>query len=336
MVEVNNLFDFCDSNTTCYNSIFFVGEIYGNSLLTLSFDINSNYIHKYSNEWLYLIDCYYPTSCFYSKFVDCYRNVLNNKANNIVVNDDVVSFITSFSTGTIHGYSGIYYIISEYLRNYEQYRDKKIIVLRNSQKGILDIIEHLCNRGAIDRDKIIYIEQHTVYHIHSITYIPNRYHMISDELCDRVTEIIYKYVVPDRDNLLYYESLNLPRNLDTICVIKGSNSHNLTIDGIVQQDTINNFSNTWGVTIIEPGEIHEVHLIHSINQSRIFITTWGTAFFKNFVYISDNCQKIIVLIIGENFINQFNHCYHKGLKRYKNAEIIYKIIDENLNFNPYE
>jgi hypothetical protein len=336
MIEVNNLFDYCNDSIVCYNALLFVGEIIGNTLQLMSIDINNNYIHKYSNEWLYLINNYYPSSPFYNNFIERYKNIVNNKPNNIVINEDVISFITSFSTGTVHGYSGIYYILSEYLKNYEQYKNKKIIVYRNSQKGILDIIEHMCNRGAIDRNNIIYIEKNTLYHIHSITYIPNKYHIINNDLCNIVTQIIYQYIIPDRNNIEYYESLNLPKNLDTICIIKGSNSHNLTSDGIVHQDSINNFSNIWGITIIEPGNIHEVHLIHAINKSRIFITTWGTAFLKNFIYISDDCQKIIVLIIGDAFINQYHNNYNNKLNRYKNAEIIYKIVDVSLNFNPFE
>ena len=87
-----------------------------------------------------------------------------------------------------------------------------------------------------------------------------------------------------------------------------------------------------------PFFLNEIHLIHYINQCENLIILWGTSFFKNYVYISDNCKKIIVLVMeNSNFIEQYN-CHKNNnilLKKFKNAEIIYKIIDSELNFNPF-
>jgi hypothetical protein len=336
MIDINNLFQYCDESILCSNTLFSVGDNHGNTVLTLSVNSDNNYINKYSNEWLYLINSYYPCNPLYNSLINFYNHIVHNRESAHHINEDVISFITSFSTGTVHGYSGIYHIISEYLNNYEIYKDKKIIVAVNSQKGILDIIDHLCHKGAIDRNKIIYLDKNIIYRINSITFIPNRHHIIDGDLPNKVTDIINKYFVPDRNDIEYYNSLKIPHNLDVICIIKGSNSHNLTGDGVVPQCNIINFANSWGISIIEPGEIHEVELIHSINQSRIFITTWGTAFMKNFSYISDHCQRIVVLVIGHEFIQQYNNTMPNVLTRHKNAEIVYRIVDESLNLNPFE
>ena len=338
MVNINNLFEFCNNSIDCKDILYSYGEMIGNSTLTIGIKNDNNHIYTYSNEWLYLIKTYYPGSSYYNNLIDYFYKVINNKHNVHVINEEAISFITCFSTGTVHGYTGIYYIISEYINNYELYKNKKILVAANSQQGILDIINHMCNRNLIDRNNIIYLEKNKIYHFFSITFIQNHYHNFGGELCNKVTDIITKYIAPDRSDRLYYDSLNLPQNLDRLCIIKGSNSVNLTSDGIVPQNNVINFTNRWGLTIIEPNIINEICLIHCINQCRELIITWGTAFLKNYVYISDYCQKIIVLVIGDGFIGQYNSYLNTGtlLLKYKNANIVYRIVDTNLNVNPNE
>jgi hypothetical protein len=329
-ININNLFDYCDDSIICNNALFSIGEKSGNTVLTLSVNNNNNFIYKYSNEWLYLINGYYP-SPFYDELLKFYYHIINNKEKSHIINEDVISFITSFSTGTTHGYTGLYYMISEYLDNIELYKDKKIIVAKNSQSGILDIINHLCSINIIDSNKIIYLEKNIIYNIYSITFIPNKYHAFTDDICNKIEDIINKYIIPYRD-IDKYKSLNL----DNICIIKGSTSDKLTENGVVPQDNIIKFANLWNLTILEPGKINEIELINCISEAKLFIVSMGTAFEKNSIYISDKCKKIIVLVIGEAYINQYNSSLSTNLKKYKNAEIIYKIVDENLDFNPYE
>ena len=338
MVNINNIFEFCNNSIDCNDVLFSIGENIGNTILTIAIKNDDNHIYTYSNEWLYLIKLYYPDNSYYQKLINFYHNIINNKKNIEIINEDVISFITCFCTGTVHGYCGIYNVISEYLNNYEIHKHKKILLAKNSQQGILDIINHLCNKNIIDKDKIIYIQKNKTYHFHSITFIPNRFHIFEEELSNKVCDIMNKYIIQDRFDTLYYNSLNLPSNLDKICIIKGTNSTNLTTDGIVPQNNIIDFASRWGITIIEPGMINEINLIHCINQCKIFITTWGTSFLKNYIHISDECEKIIVLIIGNAFIGQYNDYLNKNSLRvkYKNANIVYKIIDYNLIFNLYE
>jgi hypothetical protein len=196
MIHLNNLFDYCDNSTICEDVIFSIGNDFGNTSHILAVKNSNNYIYTYANEWLYLIKSYYPQQHYYNDFLNFYNHTINNKSNNQYIGEDVISFITSFSRGTVHGYSGIFNIIIEYIKNYEIYKDLKIIVSKNSQKGILDIIEHFCNRNIIDRNKIIYIEKNIIYHIHKITFIPNSYHIINNDLANEVADLV------DKDNSL--------------------------------------------------------------------------------------------------------------------------------------
>jgi hypothetical protein len=338
MVNISNLFEFCNDSVECRDVLYSVGNNIGNTLITIAIKNDNNHIYTYSNEWLYLIKNYYPHSEIYPRLIDYFYKVINNKQNVEVINYEAISFITCFTRGTVHGYTGIFTILYEFINNIEKYKNKKILVSVDIQQGILDLIYHLCNRNIIDRNNIIFIPKYKVYHFTSITFIPNWSHTFGDDLANKVTEIINRFITPDRNDQLYYNSLNIPTNLDKICIIKGTNSHNITSDGIVPQANVINFANSWGFTLIEPNIINEICLIHCINQCRIFVTTWGTAFLKNFVYISDKCEKIIVLVIGDNFIGQYNSYLNSNTLKYrhKNANIVYRIIDLNLNFNPNE
>lgn len=70
-----------------------------------------------------------------------------------------------------------------------------------------------------------------------------------------------------------------------------------------------------------------------IYNCKLFVSSWGTAFLKNYIYISETCEEIIVLIIGDEFINQYKS--HKSsntlLLQYKNATINYIFANETLD-----
>ena len=81
--------------------------------------------------------------------------------------------------------------------------------------------------------------------------------------------------------------------------------------------------------------MNEIELINRVNEAQIFVTSWGTAFFKNYIYISNKCEKIIVLVIGNAFINQYNNFISLNVlqTKFKNAIISYHIVDKMLNIN---
>lgn len=334
MINIDNLFNYCDNSNECKDVIFSIGEQIENTMNHLAIKNSDKYIYANSNEWLYLINCYYPNHGYYPSIINFYNTIKNNLNNVIVINENVISFITSFSLGTVHGYSGLFYILDEYLNNKDKFNNYKIIVYKNSQDGILNIIQHLVNKEIINKNDIIYLEKNKIYHFRSIYFISNKYHVFDNDLGNKVSYFINKYILPDKKNLIYIKSLNLPNKLDNILIIKGNNSINLTNDGVFLSNRINNFIKKWNLTHIEPGIIDEIKLIHIIQDCSLFVVSWGTSFAKNFVYISDKCQKIIVLIMkGSTFEKQYNDMAHHLMKKFKNAEIIYKLIDNELNDN---
>lgn len=229
-------------------------------------------------------------------------------------------------------------MLYEYFENYELYKDLKLLVYVNSQQGILDIINHLINKNILSRDKIIYLSPHIQYLFNRITFIPNKYHVFHSSndinFGYQLEPYLNKWFIEDKNDINYYSSLKLPNN-DKICIIKSSNSNNLTGDGIVHVNNINHFCNRNNLTFVEPTSVNEVELIHILNKSRIIILSWGTAFMKNHIYISSLCEKIIILVIGSGFIGQYNSAVSNNIliTRFKNATIEYIISPDNLNFN---
>jgi hypothetical protein len=331
-LNINNLFNFVDHSIDGKNVLYYIGEKCGNSSLLLAINLNNNLIYKYSNEWLYLIDIYYHKSKdYYIQLVNLYYNIINKKR--IIIDNDVVSFITPFSLGTVHGYTGFFNAIIYYINNIDKFKDHKIAIYKKSQKGMFDIISHLVNKNIIDFNKIIILDDNICYCFKSIYFIQNKYHVFDKDFPDIISEqFIDKYIKPDRENEVYMKSFKLPENLDRLLIIKGVNSVNLTGDGIFLNKDIEHFKNKMKLTLIEPGIIDEIKLIHIIQSCSIFVVSWGTSFFKNFIYISDKCKKIIVLILqNSNFYNQYlDHKPHLSTM-YKNAQIEYIVTDSSLN-----
>lgn len=335
MITLENLFNNCDDSNdtdhiTYHNSLYSVGYNTGNTLIIASLN-SDNKLNLYADEWLYSINYYYPDNDYY-KLLILFTNYLiyqKYNSNNIIqINEDVVSFIDSFSYGTVHGYTSIFSMLIKYINNFEKYKNLKIIVFVESQRGILNLIEYFCNIGKIDKNNIIYIDRHKIYNFKSITFIKNKNINYTIESLYDVNNFITECIInPDNSSLA------------NLCIIKNDRSCNVTSDGVVKFENVVNFANKWNLTIVEPSGVNEIELINIINRCKFLIVTWGTAYMKNLPYISDNCTKILVLVIGNEFINQYNKNDEKqfyAIDKFKNTNIIYKIVDENLDFNPFE
>ena len=336
IVNVDNLFKFCNDSKECTNVLYIIGENFSNTFIHLAINNNNKFIYKYSNEWLYLINNYYPSE-YYVKLVELYSKTLLSKPY-IIVNENVVSFITSFSLGTVHGYTGLFNNIIYYLDNIEKFKNHKIIIYRESQKGMLDIIYYLVDNKVLDKDKFIFLEKNVSYYFSSVYFIENKYHIYTNELSKLIsTKFIDKYIKPHLCDTIYLNSIsehyNLPKNLDKILIMKGSDSIKITDDGTFSNESITNFKNKMNLTLIEPGIIHEIALIHIIQSCSIFIVSWGTSFFKNYIYISDKCKQIFVLILeNSNFYDQYTGSYKNNLiYTYKNAKITYIVTNLELS-----
>jgi len=294
------------------------------SILSINSDKTFN---KYSDEWLYLINYNYP-NYYYDFFVNQYNTISNQLNEDMIQYDDVIQLMTTFSKGTVHGYSGFYYTLITYLNNIELYKNLDIILYKDCDYGMLSIINHLCNLGII-KNKIIFLEKNVKYRFKSVTYIENQHHVFNGNLENMVNEFIKKYIVNDK-----------VEEKTKFCILKSNTSlTNISNNGIFDNDVVENFCNKYDITRLLP--MNEIELINSIYKCKCLIINYGSTFFKNYVYISDLCEKIIVVVNGEHYKNDYFNLSsiipnkYQGIiyKKYKNAEIIYVVVDNKLDFD---
>jgi hypothetical protein len=315
-INMHNLFTYCSDDIEANDVYYYIDKNnIGNSLITLAI---ANYkILSYSNEYLSLIKKYYPTD-IYNNIINTYKYIINNLNNNVIINENVISFITTFSLGTNHGYGGLFYIINEYIKDYGKYENYKIIVYKNSQKGILEIINYLKDKNIIKND-IIYIDHDIIYKFNKFLIIPNIYHRVEPEYALEISNTIEKYLLKPNFNIIH----------ERIGIIKSSLSANLTNDNVVDVNRINNFCNKNRLFFTEPTNYNEIDFINILYNCNLLVLSWGTTYFKNYYYISDKCTKIIILVIGDSYIKEYNTAIseNKLFTKFRNATIEYIIVN---------
>lgn len=300
-------------------------------------NVDNNCIYKYANEWLYLINDFNINNKGYNSmslnnYINIYNAIIKYNTKQIIhINENGLQLFTTFSRGSVHGFSGFYYTIIEYLTNFDKYKDLKLIIYKETQNGMLDIINFLCEKNIIDKSKIIYIEKNTYYTFLSITFIPNCFHVFYKELIPNVDTFIKKYLVS--------EILDINEN---ICLLKIENNGSyISSAGLFKLNIVEDFSKKYSFDIINTH--NEIELINRIYNCSILVISYGSTFFKNFIYISEKCKKVIV-IVKDSYIDDYKRLCEISVeqaiivKKYKNADFIYKIIDndDELNFNPFE
>ena len=299
---------------------YFIDKNSGNNL---AID-DKNEIINYSNDWLYLIN----------RNIDDLRilqnYIVNNTENSLIIHENVIPFITSFHS-SVHAFCGIASILLEYVNNIHNYKDLKIIIYKNLQKGVLDLILYFCDIGFIDNSNIIYIEPNIIYKFDNITIIPNKLHSYFEDITirDNIINLFEKYILSKNIILQNKYRTNSYKN---IAILKHSKNCVTSSFGIVNFDAAYNFTKKNNFELIELLDFNEIQIIQIINNCENIIFSWGTAFMKNFIYISDSCITVTVFIIGNEFINEYNHCINHNIlvKKFKNAEFIYKILNYDL------
>jgi hypothetical protein len=332
-MDLFNLFNYCNNSLSIKNTLLKVTDLDCISII-LSFEFNTNLINLYSDEWLYLINYNYPNGYYYQNYITEINNFICNKfiQPKIEIKEDVLQFFTTFSRGAVHGFSGFFNNLVIYLNNYELYKELKILILKDSDSGIIDIINYLVYKEILDYKKIIFIEKNTTYLFDSVTYIKNEYHVFNNNFIPLVDEFINKYLIFSKNIIMNY-----PTN---VCIVKTDKTKNSTVlSNIFNNEDLLKFCNKYDYTNISHNL--EIDKINKIYNCKYFIVSYGSAFFKNFIYISNKCEKIIVLVNGEYYKNDYKHLKsiipnkYQGLilDNYKNANIIY-LLRDNLDFNP--
>lgn len=336
-MNINNIFNFANKELISNNTLIKITE-YEFWLSILSINCGDALFNYYTDEWLYLINYNYPNSDYYHYYITNYIttiNELNNNKDDIVYynNIHVLSLVVTFSRGSVHGYSSFWFTLITFMNDIDSYKNIDIIIYKDIDQGMLSIITYLCNKKLIN-NKIIFLEKNKKYFFSSVTYIKNEHHVFNNKLENMVFEFIQKYEFINK-------SLYISNNECTLILKSNLSNTNISQNGVFNDDIVNNFCKEYNIHRLYPS--NEIELINNIYNSKIVILNYGSTFFKNYVYISDLCKKIIVIVNGNYYINDYNHLSniitnkYQGIiyNKYKNANIYYIKVNNNLNFNPY-
>jgi len=344
-----NIFDYSIDEQNVKDCLYIIGENNsGNSKTVLG--IKDNKIIINSNEWLYLLNKMYyntfPWVWIYEKYqdiVDKYQDVIH-RTNIVEINESVVSLITTFCIGTAHGYSGLFCILSNYLKNHI---GKKIIIYKNSQKGILDIIYHIFKIIYYKEDfqkYIIVLDHNIVYKIKEIIFINNEYHTYfyletvsnddpvlhkkSADFRQDVTNILSTYIYSTLNMKSYYNSLINCKTIEShVCIFKSTHTENLTNSCILPFSVIQSFCNKYNAIFINPSDYNEIDVIGILFYCKKFSTMFSNCFHKNFIYIGNDCTEIDVYIFP-GCIGEYIPAKSSLISSFKNAKINYIIQDK--------
>lgn len=257
------------------------------------------------------------------------RNIINianeviNCKDEILIDEDVISFFTRRSGGTVHGFTDIFDYLLQYFDNIDKYSNLKIILYKDATQGILDIVHHLCNINLIDKNKIIYLKDSKVYKFNSITFFDNKLHPLhhpdNDYFFNIFQEFLNKYYI----NKIKY--LPTKYDVDNILLVKDRALKSVrdSSDGFYSND-INNFCKKFNYTRILPEELNEVELINILNNCKKLAVSWGTAHWKNIPYISDKCTQINVFVKGK--------VYKKNYSNYVSSDKILQMTNALKNY----
>ena len=236
----------------------------------------------------------------------------NNKIKNYqYIDKETVSFISSFTHGTVHGYASIWEYIIFYLNNN---LTCNVLLSSNTQNGMIELVSKI-----IGEDKIIFIKPGILYKIKEVTFIRLTQMMLFDSYWIKVEPFLKKYVLNSNFICLHKK----------VCIVKCDICTNVTKTGILKVEDVNKFCAKYDFYNLIPSKHNEIETANIVWNCEYFVTSWGTAYYKNIRYIGENCKKIYV-IIPPGFESQYNkrknpitfthsHVY----KKYKNATVTY-------------
>lgn len=280
-----------------------VPQVYANAFLTIKnnqgycFTSSQHFIEQ-SNDWHYLLR---GTSR---------PPVLNQ--NYTIVEESIVPLVTSFHTG-VHAYSGLYSILVNYFKKVKN-SEHKFAIYKEIQPGLLELVEKI-----VGKSRLIYLESDVVYRFNEILLIPNCLHSFLEntKITEKISDFIQDKVVDKMSEVSHIKT----------AILKKPNSSVSSTMGTINPEIASRFCKRNKYTSIEPSDIGEVSLVNVLYNSEEVVFSWGTTFMKNFIYLSDKCTKVSVLVFGKDFYNEYINAIERGIlvDSFKNAKFTYYV-----------
>ena len=285
----------------------------------LSFVFKNYNIYKYSNDYLNIRDDR-KSGKITNSILRKSKNIISqhiNKGTSEYIDENVISFISSFTTGTVHGYASIWEYIIYYIKNNCKL---KIILSTITQSGIVEIVSHI-----FGKKNIIFLKPNIIYNIKNITFIPLGQMHFSDTFWTYVEPFFKNHIINDKFN----------SDIKRIAIMKTNSTTNCTRTGMMDHRIVNKFCKKNKLYNLIPSTHNEIETANLIYKCEVFICSWGTAYYKNIRYVGNNC-KYIYVFISKGFISQYNsrknRTHSHTYKKYKNAVVKYIIINDISSF----
>lgn len=293
--------------------------------------VHNDTIINDSNDWLHINILCSTYNVYHDELVYMSKYIINNKQNNMYMDINVIPFITGYNT-SIHCFAGIYSILCNYFNNFSEYKNYNIIIYKNLQQGVFDLIYFCCDCGLIDKNKIILLDDNIIYKFKNIQIIPSTLidFFENNTIRDNIYDMIHNNIL-SHHSLLSLDKYNLNKKylIKKIAILKTFDNSITSTIGAMQIDSAIKLSNQLGYQLINLSCYNEIQNIQIIKNCEHICFSWGTTFMKNFIYISDFCKTILVFIIGKDFINQFKGFVKRKIlvTKFKNAIFTYKILN---------
>lgn len=338
-LNYKNLYSYCNYSINTKNPLFYIDILNKRDITPLS--VSQNKIDIYSCEHLHLLSKYYRNNkkkIVYLNIINIVKDKILNQSNNFYfINVNVVSFITPFSKGTTHGFTGFFELLINYLnlknntskfyKNLlpDEFENLKILIYKNTNQGMLDILYCLSDKNILDKSNFIFIDDSKLYKFKSLTYLPYKSHnyLFETDLKLKINNLIKNYLL---------DNIRFKNNYDDVCIIKSNNDElNLTNnDNGFNDKEIRNYVENKNLTLIDPFNLSELELINILYSCKTFTVSWGSAFHKNIVYLSKKCHKINVIVkkgtIYEDQVKKYSAV--NNINNIDGFEISYSFLDK--------
>lgn len=302
-----------------YNDVLYYIHLYNSRFMLPIAIYNDKYIECCTDNFIFKKHDYHSNIYEFISFAENIKNNIIDSKNCVTIYDKCFLLITSFSIGTSHGYAELYSLLIKYLELYDK-NENKIIVYKNSQKGILEIIYHI-----FDEKNIIMIEQNITYKFSDIIIIPFEYVNFETEFTDTLNPFINKYIIKHDFNMYFEKVAIIKTHKDDKDSISPDRSFNF--------NAINNYCKNNNIYLIDYNILTEIDTANIINKCRTLYLSWGTTHYKFYPYISELCETINIYVLWtSNYRDEYIDRKNNNLlfTQYKNAKFIHYFYDENL------
>lgn len=318
----------CDCRLVADDVLYHVrGKLSGNILIQLAISWPTRTPLLLSNGWLSLLKHKFLTKDSHSLIthtalaqVLCNAQTDMSRGRSVYIKEDAVSLVTSFSSGTVHGYIGLWDVLLQYEYNRSLTTPHRLLVYTRSQPGILEIVKHLATRGRLFNSRqLIYLKSDTTYRFRRMLLIPTRHIMPNKHTVDDIFAFIKRYFIDDPG------SSQARWHSGRVAILKSKGSIALTTSGMLSDSHARAIASMHNATMIYPERVGEVSTMLTLYNVSTWITTWGTAFFKNLLYLGTSCTDVVVYVVGDLYCRQYAGVGSMGnlLGSHRNATIRY-------------